>query len=199
MPETWVWSLGWEDALEEGMATHTSILAWRIPWTEEPGGLQYVGSQTVGHDWETKHNAVPKVSYSILFQCLSLEETALLLANFFLKNSIYSSPPLPENLSFDPPQPTQAVLVSVKSSWVHNPPIFYYIPKVRGRKELSPLLHHFSPSHFLLLISKWQIQAELRESTPWSFLGSFLSLVSNTSLLIIFLSSPHLPPTSTWI
>ena len=42
--ETWVRSLGWEDPLEEGMATHTSILAWRISWTEEPGGLQSMGS-----------------------------------------------------------------------------------------------------------------------------------------------------------
>ena len=41
---------GWEDPLEEGMATHSSILAWRIPWTEEPGGLQSMGSQTVRHD-----------------------------------------------------------------------------------------------------------------------------------------------------
>ena len=49
--ETWVWSLGWEDPLEEGMATHSSILAWRIPWTEEPGGLQSLGSQRIGHDW----------------------------------------------------------------------------------------------------------------------------------------------------
>ena len=48
--EMWVPSLGQEDALEEGMATHSSILAWRIPWTEEPGGLQSVGSQRVGHD-----------------------------------------------------------------------------------------------------------------------------------------------------
>ena len=40
MRETWVRSLGWEDPLEEGMATHSSVLAWRIPWTEEPGGLQ---------------------------------------------------------------------------------------------------------------------------------------------------------------
>ena len=47
---TWVGSLGWEDALEEGMATHPSILAWRIPWTEEPGRLQSLGSQRVGHD-----------------------------------------------------------------------------------------------------------------------------------------------------
>ena len=41
--ETWVQSLGWEDPLEEEMATHASILAWKIPWTEEPGGLQSVG------------------------------------------------------------------------------------------------------------------------------------------------------------
>ena len=46
--ETWVRSLGGADLLEEGMATHSSILAWRIPWTEEPGGLQSMGSQTVG-------------------------------------------------------------------------------------------------------------------------------------------------------
>ena len=48
--ETWVRSLDCEDPLEEGMATHTSILAWRIPWTKEPGGLQSLGSQRVGHD-----------------------------------------------------------------------------------------------------------------------------------------------------
>ena len=50
MQETQVQSLGQEDSLEEGMATHSSILAWRIPWTEEPGGLQSMGSQRVGHD-----------------------------------------------------------------------------------------------------------------------------------------------------
>ena len=53
MQETRVRSLGWEDPLEKEMATHSSILAWRIPWTEEPGGLQFVGSQRVGDDWET--------------------------------------------------------------------------------------------------------------------------------------------------
>ena len=47
MQETWVWSLGPEDPLEKEMATHSSILAWRIPWTEEPGGLQSTGSQRV--------------------------------------------------------------------------------------------------------------------------------------------------------
>ena len=48
--ETWVRSLGWEDPLEKQMTTHSSILAWKISWTEEPGGLQSMGSQRVGHD-----------------------------------------------------------------------------------------------------------------------------------------------------
>ena len=48
--KTWVRSLGWEDPLEEGMATHSDILAWRIPWTEEPGGLQSMESQRVRQD-----------------------------------------------------------------------------------------------------------------------------------------------------
>jgi len=50
MWEIWVGSLGQEDPLEKGMAVHSSILAWRIPWTEEPGGLQSIGLQRVGQD-----------------------------------------------------------------------------------------------------------------------------------------------------
>ena len=49
--ETWLQSLGWEYPMEEEMTTHSSILAWRIPWTEEPGGLQFIGLQRVGHDY----------------------------------------------------------------------------------------------------------------------------------------------------
>ena len=59
MRETWVRSLGPEDPLEKEMATHSSILAWRTPWTEEPGGLQSTGSQRVGHDWATSHTCTP--------------------------------------------------------------------------------------------------------------------------------------------
>ena len=51
MQETPVQSLDWEDPLEEGMATHSIILAWKIPWTEEPGRLQFIGSQRVAHNW----------------------------------------------------------------------------------------------------------------------------------------------------
>ena len=50
MQETWVQSLGWDDPLEKRMATHSSMLAWRIPWTEEPGRLQSMGLQRVGYD-----------------------------------------------------------------------------------------------------------------------------------------------------
>ena len=50
MQETWVQSLGQEDPLEKGMATYSSILAWRIPWTEKPGGLQSMGSQRARHN-----------------------------------------------------------------------------------------------------------------------------------------------------
>ena len=53
MWETWVQSLGQEDPLEQGMATHSSIPAWRIPWTEKPGGLQSMGLQRVGYNWAT--------------------------------------------------------------------------------------------------------------------------------------------------
>ena len=55
MQETWVWSLDQEDFLEKEMATYFSILAWKIPWTAEPGRLQSMGSQRVRNDWVTEH------------------------------------------------------------------------------------------------------------------------------------------------
>ena len=61
--ETQVRSLDWEDPLEEGMATHSSILAWRIPWTEEPGGLQSMGSHRVRHDWATNTFTLQSFTY----------------------------------------------------------------------------------------------------------------------------------------
>ena len=60
MQETQVWCLGWEDPLEKEMVTHSSILAWKIPWTEEPGRLQSMASQRVGHDWGTSQFKIHK-------------------------------------------------------------------------------------------------------------------------------------------
>ena len=61
MPEPRVRSLGWEDPLKEEMATHSSILAWKIPWMEEPGSLQSMGPQRVGHAWATS------LSFNLIF------------------------------------------------------------------------------------------------------------------------------------
>ena len=70
MQDTWVWSLGWEAPLEKEMATHSSTLAWRIPWTEEPCRLQSVGSQRVGHNWAT---SLPSTSFLPYKLCKYLE------------------------------------------------------------------------------------------------------------------------------
>ena len=67
MRETQVWSLGREDPLEKEMATHSSTLTWRIPWREEPGRLQSMGSQRVGHDWATS------LSFFLSFFTFSLD------------------------------------------------------------------------------------------------------------------------------
>ena len=66
MQVTHVLSLGQEDCLEKGMATHSSILAWGIPWTEEPGGLQFTGSLRVGHDRVTNTDIQPLTDQHVL-------------------------------------------------------------------------------------------------------------------------------------
>ena len=63
MQETQVWPLGWQDTLEKEMATDSSILAWNISWTEEPGGLQSMGSQRVGHDWVTNTYLLNSITF----------------------------------------------------------------------------------------------------------------------------------------
>ena len=68
--ETWVPSLGWEDPLEEGMATHSNILAWKIPWTEEPGGLQSMGLQLVEHDQVNEHIHLKSLFFFLTLFCI---------------------------------------------------------------------------------------------------------------------------------
>ena len=75
--ETWVRSLGWEDPLEKGRATNSSIPAWRIPWTEEPGGLQSVDLQRVEHKWATNTNIMNISCYSF---CSSMLDMGFLVA-----------------------------------------------------------------------------------------------------------------------
>ena len=79
MQEAWVQSLGWEDPMEKGLATHSSILAWSISWTEEPGGLQSVGSQKSRTNTST-------------FQSLSITDSETKRINYILKSFDKSLP-----------------------------------------------------------------------------------------------------------
>ena len=86
--EAWVQSLGQEDPLEEEMATHSSILAWTIPWTEEPGGLQCIGLQRVRHDWAHTHTRLhaplcPQV-HSQLLRLYSWPTTRIFFKDYIL-------------------------------------------------------------------------------------------------------------------
>ena len=71
MQEMWVPFQGWEDLLKEGMVSHSSILAWRFPWTEDPGGKQSMESQKVGHDWVAEHTRTRARCVSQVLPCLS--------------------------------------------------------------------------------------------------------------------------------
>ena len=77
MQETRVWSLAREDPLEKGMAIHSSILAWRIPWTEEPGGLQSMRTQRVGHNWAADTHLLFTWVFTWLHQALVAEHGIL--------------------------------------------------------------------------------------------------------------------------
>ena len=72
MQETQAWSLGWEDHLEKGMTTHSSIHAWEIPWTEKPGRLQFKGSQRLRHNWVTNTHVCLNASSHIYFSKCNL-------------------------------------------------------------------------------------------------------------------------------
>ena len=91
--ETWVQFLGQEDPLEKEMATHSSILAWKIPWTEEPGGLQSMGLQTVGHDRAT--NTFTGLTFQDSKELISLTRLSLHWATStkFRKEENCISPP----------------------------------------------------------------------------------------------------------
>ena len=91
MWETWVRSLGREDPLEKEMVTHSSILAWIIPWTEEPGKLQSMGSQRVGHNWVTSLTYLWFVCFNLVFvHCFNIKRVCS--QDFYSKFSVlYSS------------------------------------------------------------------------------------------------------------
>ena len=107
MQETRVRSLGGEDPLKEGIATHASILVWRIPWIEEPGGLQSIGLQRVGHDWRDLAGMhIKRLCYKKLFVLQFLLWFKLLKWNLYLMftaKSLQSCPTLCDPIDGSPP------------------------------------------------------------------------------------------------
>ena len=87
MKEMKLWSLGWEDPLEKPMATHSNILAWKIPWTEKPGGLQSIGLQIVRHDLATKQQQ------SYIRVCVCLHACSVVKSRLTLCYSMDYCPP----------------------------------------------------------------------------------------------------------
>ena len=93
MQETQVWSLGWKDPLGKEMSTHSSILAWKIPWTEQPGELHSKGSQRVGHDWATEHARL--ISYTVWkifvkWELVEIYHNPMPCYSYYLKNNTLS-------------------------------------------------------------------------------------------------------------
>ena len=98
MRKTWVSGLisGWGRSLEEGMAAHSSILAWRIPWTEEPGGLQSTGSQRVRHHWrDLGHMCLGKETQRVPFKLQGEKSSVSITSTLFLRPYALCSPPGP--------------------------------------------------------------------------------------------------------
>ena len=138
MPETRVWTLSQEDLLEKEMATHSSILAWEISWTEEPGGLQSMGSQRVGHDWATHYLSIswPKLCLNVLFtggqfMPLSCPVTWEVIPQFSTGRGM-------KCLLSDP-----TTDISKQKHFECLFPTIFWNPFPTG-KSLSCLLHHFS-------------------------------------------------------
>ena len=90
--ETWVWSLHWEDSLEEKMATHSSILAWRTPWTEEPCGLQSMGSQSQTLlNWPSAHARILPEDSGYVWSFLALPHYSIYLQTRFIYRTVHKS------------------------------------------------------------------------------------------------------------
>ena len=146
--ETRVWSLDCEDPLEEGMATHSSVLVWEIPWTEEPGGLQSIGSQRVRHDWrDNRSNSAVRQArvyggcfYALYFIDLSDDFcSSRILFYLFLFYNVHQYLPL---------------LFLFKNFLGIYATLLFYFVKFQGRKQAFRLsIKKFIWENFCLLIS----------------------------------------------
>ena len=149
--ETWVWSLGQEDSLEKEMATHLSILAWRMPWTEKLGGLQSMGLQNVGHDWVTNR--------------LSNSHVVWLLSSLILCDPMNRSMPgLPAHHQL--PEPTQTHVHCVGDAIQLSHPLLSPSPPAPNLSQHQSLFKWVSSLHQVAKVLEFQLQHQSFQWTP---------------------------------
>ena len=160
MQETWVGSLDWREPLEEGMATHSSILAWRIPRTEEPGGLQSLGSQRVKHDWGTMHSfAAIHLSLSVIQKKKKIER----LQNIFS--------------------------YSLQCFWFCSCFLRFLFLSGKALSEIFPVLCVQSHNHVQLFTVPWTIACQASPSTKSRWLFTTSTTWEDQNFLLFFVQS----------
>ena len=135
MGGTRVWSIGWEDPLEKGMATHSSLLAWRIPWTEEPGGLQSMGLQRVRHDLAINTLLGYNWHRVKLSSARVLTHVPSCVTTTQSRTDVYHPEPFPtplQSASCFRPSPWQPVTIPVSTEWISRMPSQWNLPLPLG-------------------------------------------------------------------
>ena len=153
--EMWVWSLGQEDFLEKSMATHPSILACRIPWTEETGGLQSMGSHRLGHDW-----AANTFTFTLLNQFNSVAQSSLTLCD----PMNYTTPGLPVHHQLQ--ESTQTHVHGVGDAIQPSHPLLSPSPPAPNPSQHQGLFQWVNSSHEVTKILEFQLQHQSFQWTP---------------------------------
>ena len=153
--EMWVWSLGQEDFLEKSMATHPSTLACRIPWTEETGGLQSVGSHGLGHDWATNTS-----TFTLLNQFSSLAQSCPTLCD----PMNCTTPGLPVHHQL--PESSQTHVHGVGDAIQPSHPLLSPSPPAPNPSQHQGLFQWVNSSHEVTKVLEFQLQHQSFQWTP---------------------------------
>ena len=163
--EMWVQFLGLEDPLEEEMATYSSILAWKIPWTEEPGRLQSRGLQRFGQNWETEHTHIINYGHMLFIQFSSVTQSCLTLCN----SMNCSMPGLPVRHQL--PEFTQTHVHWVGDAIQPSHPLSSPSPPAFNLSQHEGLFQWVSSSHQVARILEFPLQ---QQSFQWTLRTDFL-------------------------
>ena len=164
--EMWVWSLGQEDFLEKSMATHPSILACRIPWTEETGGLQSMGSHRLGHDW-----AANTFTFTLLNQFNSVAQSCPTLCD----PMNCTTPGLPVHHQL--PESTQTHVHGVGDAIQPSHPLLSPSPPAPNPSQHQGLFQWVNSSHEVTKVLEFQLQHQSFQWTPRTDLSFRMDLL----------------------